>query len=252
MPWAQKTIELLLYREAPGKEHFMLIYDGRKFEGCEGARLGELRKQGHSFSSIRCPRCGRPFKNREGLDRHQAGFCSENAGERFSTVRMPDASKPAERLLRFKASNACEMAPQMTYVDAEVFSSKPPQGLEAASTHRKQHRLASLAYCTLVERHKMWLDRCEEGNGPSGASSNRCWTSMTPTRTGRTPFTGPARQAPTSSGRPLRRRLPARCATPASGTWASKPSAGIPATVPGSTWAPYAAPATVRYSSHAT
>ena len=177
VPWAQKTVELLLYREAPGKEHFMLIYDGRKFEGRQGARLGEFRKQAHSFCSMRCPRCGRPFKDREGLQRHQAELCSENAGERFSTVRMPDASKPAERLLRFKASNACEMAPQMTYVDAEVFSSKPPEGLEAVSTHRKQHRLASLAYCTvgangfqdhLPERHKMWLDRCEEGDGPNG------------------------------------------------------------------------------------
>ena len=64
----------------------------------------------------------------------------------------------------------------MTYVDAEVFSQKPPDGLEGGGTRRKQHQLASLAYSTvgahgfqdrLSERHKMWMDHCEAHDKPN-------------------------------------------------------------------------------------
>ena len=162
VPWAPLTVELLLYREAPDQEHYMLIYDSNKFDGRRGARLGECRKQSHK-GCFRCPRCTRPFPYREDLEEHMQSVCSEHPGERFSTIRMPDSEKPSERELRFKASGACEMAPQMTYVDAEVFSQKPPDGLEGGSTHRKQHGFQD----HLSEQHKMWMDHCEAGDKPN-------------------------------------------------------------------------------------
>ena len=105
VPWAERTVELLLYREAPGREHYMLIYDSCKFDSRRGARLGECRKLSHK-SRFRCPRCTRPFASREQLQEHMQTVCSEHPGERFSTIRMPDPKKPSERWLRFHVALA--------------------------------------------------------------------------------------------------------------------------------------------------